>query len=146
VSVFRQFGLGTVNINPRPKHEAPDPPPPPPPRLPFGTARQKSQRWESSAYQRLVASLPCAICGVEGRSQAAHANSYLLDKSKGKKAPDWALFPLCAPAPGVVGCHAQLDQHQTGVHRDDRVHHEHALIVSTFRRLLERNLLLLAKP
>lgn len=61
----------------------------------------------SEAYRRAVASLPCAICGVYGYSQAAHANT---GKGMGMKACDLTLFPACAPRPGEVGCHAKLDQ------------------------------------
>lgn len=39
----------------------------------------------SEAYRRAVASLPCAICGVYGYSQAAHANT---GKGMGMKAAD----------------------------------------------------------
>jgi hypothetical protein len=60
-------------------------------------------------YRRLVASLPCILCGVEGRSQAAHPN---VGKAKGAKADDLLCFPLCADQPGTLGCHARFDQHQ----------------------------------
>ncbi len=58
-------------------------------------------------YRRLVAALPCIICGIEGYSQAAHGSQ---GKGMGLKASDMELFPACAPRPGVVGCHAALDQ------------------------------------
>lgn len=61
----------------------------------------------SEALRRAVASLPCAICGVYGYSQAAHANA---GKGMGMKACDLTLFPACAPRMGEVGCHAKLDQ------------------------------------
>lgn len=61
----------------------------------------------SEAYRRLVASLPCAICGVPGYSQAAHANQ---GKGMGLKACDLTCFPACGPRPGIQGCHAALDQ------------------------------------
>lgn len=61
----------------------------------------------SEALRRAVASLPCAICGVYGYSQAAHANT---GKGMGMKACDLTCFPACAPRPGEVGCHAKLDQ------------------------------------
>lgn len=61
----------------------------------------------SEAYRRLVARLPCAVCGVPGYSQAAHAN---LGKGMGLKACDLTCFPACGPRPGIQGCHAALDQ------------------------------------
>ena len=61
----------------------------------------------NEAYRRAVASLPCAICGVYGYSQAAHANT---GKGMGMKACDMTCFPACGPRPGFHGCHAALDQ------------------------------------
>ena len=61
----------------------------------------------SEAYRRVVATLPCAICGVHGYSQAAHANT---GKGMGMKACDLTCFPACGPRPGFQGCHAALDQ------------------------------------
>lgn len=64
----------------------------------------------SERYRRAVASLPCVSCGREGASQAAHANGLEYGKSMGRKASDDAIFPLCADAPGVRGCHSAFDQ------------------------------------
>lgn len=66
----------------------------------------------SEPYRRAVASLPCAICGVPGYSQAAHANQ---GKGMGIKASDLDSFPLCTVHPGadgrlVQGCHENFDQ------------------------------------
>lgn len=61
----------------------------------------------SEALRRAVASLPCAICGVYGYSQAAHANQ---GKGAGVKACDLTCFPACGPRPGTQGCHAAIDQ------------------------------------
>lgn len=58
-------------------------------------------------YRRLVALLPCCICGIDGFSQAAHAST---GKGMGLKASDLDLLPACADRPGVRGCHAKLDQ------------------------------------
>ena len=73
---------------------------------------EKSAPVRSEAYRRLVASLPCVICGVPGYSQAAHGSGVGTGASKGMgiKACDLTCFPACAPRPGVVGCHAALDQ------------------------------------
>lgn len=61
----------------------------------------------SEAYRRAVATLPCAICGVPGYSQAAHGSE---GKGMGIKACDLTLFPACCDRPGVRGCHSLLDQ------------------------------------
>jgi hypothetical protein len=59
------------------------------------------------AYRRLVAGMPCAICGVEGYSQCAHGNT---GKGMGLKCDDRYSFALCGPRPGIAGCHAAFDQ------------------------------------
>lgn len=59
-------------------------------------------------YRRLVAMLPCMMCGVSGSSQAAHPNT---NKGVGTKTDDRLCFPLCCDRPGVQGCHARFDQH-----------------------------------
>lgn len=61
----------------------------------------------SEALRRAVASLPCAICGMYGYSQAAHGSA---GKGAGIKACDLTLFPACCDRPGVRGCHGQIDQ------------------------------------
>ena len=61
----------------------------------------------SEPYRRAVATLPCAICGVPGYSQAAHGSE---GKGVGIKACDLTLFPACCDRPGVRGCHSLLDQ------------------------------------
>ena len=63
----------------------------------------------SETYRRLVASLPCFECRIEGFSQAAHPNS---GKAKGAKLSDLDCFPLCCDRPGVVGHHTQFDRYQ----------------------------------
>lgn len=67
----------------------------------------KAQRVESEAYRRLVASFPCAHCGLGSASQAAHENA---GKGKGIKAGDDRTFPLCHE--GGNGCHAAFDQYR----------------------------------
>ena len=63
----------------------------------------------SEAYRRAVAELPCSHCGIAGHSQHAHANA---GKGLGLKTDDRAGFPLCAPRPGIEGCHARFDQYR----------------------------------
>lgn len=66
----------------------------------------------SEKYRRVVASLPCIECGLEGYSQAAHSNEWSHGKGRGMKASDTALFPLCADRLGVQGCHSRFDQYK----------------------------------
>lgn len=61
----------------------------------------------SEAYRRLVAALPCACCGIYGRSQAAHPNT---GKGMGLKTNDRDCFPLCSDGPDWRGCHSLFDQ------------------------------------
>lgn len=61
----------------------------------------------SEPYRRLVASLPCINCGIEGFTQHAHANQ---GKGMALKVCDLLAFPLCADRPGQVGCHTGHDQ------------------------------------
>ncbi len=62
----------------------------------------------SEAYRRAVASLPCAICGIQGYSQAAH----LPPEAKGMKQSDLLTFPLCCTRVGIPGCHQDYDQYR----------------------------------
>jgi len=75
---------------------------------------------ESERYRRLIALLPCKLCGIDGFSQAAHPNT---GKGAGTKTDDRLCFPLCCDRPGVRGCHPQFDQH--------------ALMTKPARRLIE---------
>ena len=52
----------------------------------------------------MVASLPCQHCGLEGSTQAAHANWVWSGKGMGIKAHDCYTAALC------VSCHRELDQ------------------------------------
>lgn len=67
---------------------------------------QKTPRVRSESYRRFVASYPCFACGVEGFSQAAHAN---YGKGLSMKTCDLQTFPLCGPHWGMPGCHWQHD-------------------------------------
>ena len=59
----------------------------------------------SEAYRRLVAAMPCAMCGIEGYSQAAHADE---GKGLGIKSDDRTCFPMCADRPESYGCHTMI--------------------------------------
>ena len=69
----------------------------------------KAEPVRIEAYRRLVAALPCAACGIEGRSQHAHTNG---GKAKGMKNCDLDAMPLCADGPGRVGCHSRFDRYE----------------------------------
>lgn len=56
------------------------------------------------AWLKAVASLSCQHCGVEGMTQAAHANWGVYGKGMGQKAHDCFVAALC------IRCHAELDQ------------------------------------
>jgi len=66
----------------------------------------KTRLLRSEAYRRYVASKPCFGCGIDGWSQAAHAN---FGKGLGMKVCDSKIFPLCVPRFGLIGCHQQHD-------------------------------------
>ena len=68
---------------------------------------EKAAPVRNEAYRRLVAAMPCVICGMVGYGQAAHGSA---GKGMGIKASDLELFSLCADRAGVRGCHSQLDQ------------------------------------
>jgi hypothetical protein len=59
----------------------------------------------SGRYLRWVASLPCAHCGRDGPSQAAHSDE---GKGMGIKAGDNLTYPLCADGMGRQGCHSLI--------------------------------------
>ena len=61
----------------------------------------------SEPYRRLVASLPCAECGGDGYSQAAHAEQ---GKGLAIKSCDLTCVPLCGPRFGIPGCHYAYGQ------------------------------------
>ncbi len=69
--------------------------------------RAKSNPARSEKYRRLVASLPCSYCGIEGFSQCAHGPTL----GRGIKGDDFMTFPLCCDRPGKLGCHTMFDQY-----------------------------------
>ena len=71
-------------------------------------ASPKEDPIRSEPYRRLVAMLPCANCGIEDQSQAAHPPP----TGKGIKEDDRMCFPMCCTRPGTLGCHALFDQYK----------------------------------
>ncbi len=84
----------------------------------------------SEQHRRNVAALPCAECGLEGFSQAAHANNSEFGKGRGMKSNDFATFPLCCTRPGIVGCLVAHDQY-IGVTREQAQEREREYIIKT---------------
>jgi hypothetical protein len=69
--------------------------------------KRKAKRFVSdfggAEYVAFIKSLPCAICGVQGFSEAAHVRS----RGAGGKAD--SLVPLCGTRINAFGCHAFFD-------------------------------------
>lgn len=99
--------------------------------------------YRNATYLRLVASLPCIECGIEGASQAAHANSPVFGKGMGIKAHDWATFPLCHA--GACGCHERHDQRMADMSKSDRIDYEWEMIGRTLAGCLMMGRLVIAK-
>lgn len=60
-----------------------------------------------------VRSLPCCVCGIRPRSQAAHSNFSEHGKGRSIKADDKYTIPLCDAD------HKRLDQYNMGMNRDE---------------------------
>lgn len=65
----------------------------------------KEKPWRSEDYRRLVASYPCAHCGIAGYSNACHGDE---SKGMGIKSDDRTCWPGCVDRPFVRGCHTLL--------------------------------------
>ena len=66
---------------------------------------QKQKYFRSKKHLKLVASLPCQVCGTENQIQAAHSNwAELGGKAKSLKASDEYTAALC------LACHYKIDQ------------------------------------
>jgi hypothetical protein len=65
----------------------------------------KQKYFRSKKHLKLVASLPCQVCGIENQTQAAHSNwAELGGKAKSLKASDEYTAALC------LKCHWEIDQ------------------------------------
>lgn len=96
--------------------------------------------WNSKKYRMVITELPCARCGREGRSQAAHMN---YGKGMGLKSSDATCFPLCADQPGAIGCHTEYDQGRT-MSRDEKRTLAVQWLADTHIALIERGFLKVA--
>jgi hypothetical protein len=99
--------------------------------------------FESKPLRMAVASLPCANCGLERHSQAAHSNLYEHGKGRGLKASDAATFPLCVDRVGQQGCHTKFDQYKL-CSKQEMPAMTARFIAWTHVQLLERRLLKVA--
>ena len=93
--------------------------------------------FRSEKLRREVASLACQNCGLEGQTQAAHANLSEYGKGMSHKASDAALMALC------IRCHAELDQGRT-MDKAERRDFQQTMIARTLTRLIENGKLVVA--
>lgn len=98
----------------------------------FTPAPKEPEPVRDEDYRRLVAALPCVLCGIGGSSQCAHPNA---GKAKGLKACDLLTFPLCHE--GANGCHRAWDAYQAGG-RDAQAEAEPELAKLTQDALIQR--------
>jgi hypothetical protein len=107
-------------------------------RLKKRAKRIKSKRKAQPTAQILrfkrVAGLPCACCGIEEYSQAAHSNRYQDGKGTSIKARYLATFPLCSTRPGIIGCHVEHDQ-CIGMTREEADARTEIYLANTQRKL-----------
>lgn len=90
----------------------------------------------SEQHRRNVASLPCACCGIEGYSQAAHPNNAEFGKGYSIKSDDLLTFPLCCQRVGIPGCHYEHDNY-VGMTNEEAKQREINYIFWTLRTLSE---------
>ena len=95
----------------------------------FGSMIRKEKPLRSEKHRRVIASMSCCMCGMDGYTQAAHAN---FGKGMGQKACDSLTFPLCH------WCHQFLDQGGKLL-KDDRRLLEISYVNSTRDLLIRRH-------
>jgi hypothetical protein len=102
----------------------------------FGTTPcpKAPKPWRSRSYRMLVASLECYHCRIHHHSQAAHPNT---GKTKGKKACDSLIFPMCTV--GGRDCHGLFDNYKL-VPRDAMAAYEAAAVLWTITTLQARGM------
>lgn len=89
--------------------------------------------FRSEKFRRLVASLPCQHCGIDGRTQAAHRNE---SKGMGLKTSDALVAALCAD------CHTELDSGNR-LTRDERRDMWNRAYIKTVQALIEQGRLII---
>lgn len=98
----------------------------------------------SELHRRNVASLACISCGIEGYSQAAHANNSKFGKGRGIKSSDLATFPLCCTRINEIGCHVRHDNY-IGMTREEAAEREADYVFATLLTLATAGKLKAAK-
>lgn len=83
--------------------------------------------YRNEKLRRAVADLPCARCGREGATQAAHRNE---GKGMGLKTSDALIAALC------VDCHREVDQGKN-LERWERRELWDRAFIETMRQLIE---------
>lgn len=82
---------------------------------------QKGGRFESEAWRRAVASLPCVLCGREGDTQCAHRNE---GKGMSQKTDDSLTAAVCS------ACHREIDQGKTLTREERRARMDKAILLT----------------
>ncbi len=100
--------------------------------------------YRNSSLLAVVRQLPCASCGITGRTQAAHSNQLRFGKGRGIKASDAAIMALCGYECGNAGCHAELDQ-GSKMTKQERYAYEYEHIALTLIALVEQGYLIVNK-
>lgn len=81
----------------------------------------KQNYLRSKPFRKWLSGLPCLVCKVEGRSQAAHLGK----GGRGIKGHDSECAPLCHSKFNqgmlVDGCHVELDQHKRPRYWDENL-------------------------
>ena len=103
-------------------------------RTPF-KRKIKSIPAHEKAHYKLIASLPCAECGIDGWSQCAHSNLAIHGKGLGIKANYLYTFPLCCTRPDNIGCHVKLDQ-LIGMTKEESIEKTMLYLLETNKKLL----------
>lgn len=96
-------------------------------------ARPKQQYFRSKKHLQNVASLPCQVCYVEGRTQASHSNQAIHGKGRGLRASDEFTAAIC------VEHHYEIDQ-GSNLTKQQRVDMWNEAYQKTVNRLKEQNL------
>ena len=96
------------------------------------TAIPKFSYLRSKKHLQNVASLPCQICYVEGRTQASHSNQAIHGKGRSIKASDEFTAAIC------VEHHYEIDS-GTSLTKQQRIDMWNEAYQKTVNRLKEQN-------
>ena len=96
------------------------------------TAIPKFKYLRSKKHLQNVASLPCQVCYVEGRTQASHSNQAIHGKGRSIKASDEFTAAIC------VEHHYEIDS-GTSLTKQQRIDMWNEAYQKTMNRLKEQN-------